>query len=152
MLFEFAYVFLVHLETKAHSCQWRNIWFSSDYVPTAHDSIVTNLWFLFQMFKIPPIFLNSYSQVLSTCHGKILRHCKIGRGKHVFGRHQLMQSIHQLKSKPHFMNNSARSKVINYAISICKRFLALLGDVAKFTLYFTRILSELGQIHYMKSW
>jgi hypothetical protein len=28
----------------------------------------------------------------------------------------------------------------------------LLGDVAKFTLYFTRILSELGQIHYMKSW
>jgi hypothetical protein len=29
---------------------------------------------------------------------------------------------------------------------------ALLGDVAKFTLYFTKILSELGQIHYMKSW
>jgi hypothetical protein len=28
----------------------------------------------------------------------------------------------------------------------------LLGDVAKFTLYFTRILSELGQIHYRKSW
>jgi hypothetical protein len=28
----------------------------------------------------------------------------------------------------------------------------LLRDVAKFTLYFTRILSELGQIHYMKSW
>jgi hypothetical protein len=28
----------------------------------------------------------------------------------------------------------------------------LLGDVAKFTLYFTKILSELGQIHYMKSW
>jgi len=30
--------------------------------------------------------------------------------------------------------------------------ISLLGDVAKFTLYFTRILSELGQIHYMKSW
>jgi hypothetical protein len=28
---------------------------------------------------------------------------------------------------------------------------ALLGDVAKFTLYFTKILSELGHIHYMKS-
>jgi len=28
----------------------------------------------------------------------------------------------------------------------------LLGDAAKFTLYFTKILSELGQIHYMKSW
>jgi hypothetical protein len=28
----------------------------------------------------------------------------------------------------------------------------LLGDVAKFTLYFPRILNELGQIHYIKSW
>jgi hypothetical protein len=29
---------------------------------------------------------------------------------------------------------------------------SLLGNVAKFTLYFTKILSELGHIHYMKSW
>jgi hypothetical protein len=36
--------------------------------------------------------------------------------------------------------------------TFCDDLMALLGDVAKFTLYFTRILSELGQIHYMKSW
>ncbi len=57
MLFEFAYVFFVLLETKTHGCQWRNIWFINDYVSIVHDSIVSNLWFLLQMFKIPPIFL-----------------------------------------------------------------------------------------------
>jgi hypothetical protein len=57
MLFEFAYVFFVLLETKTHDCQWRNIWFNSDYVSIAHDSIVANLWFLLQMFEIPPNFL-----------------------------------------------------------------------------------------------
>jgi hypothetical protein len=56
-MFEFAYVFFVLLETSTHGCQWRNIWFSSDYVPIARDSIISNLWFLLQMFKILPIFL-----------------------------------------------------------------------------------------------
>ncbi len=57
MLFASVFVFLMFMETKAHGCQWISI----DYVPTTHDSIVTNLWFLLQMFKIPPIFLNSNS-------------------------------------------------------------------------------------------
>jgi hypothetical protein len=46
----------------------------------------------------------------------------------------------------------ASDEKANESLLKFESFLSLLGDVAKFTLYFTRILSELGQIHYMKSW
>jgi hypothetical protein len=47
----------MHLETKEHSIQGRKIWSSSDFGPIVHGSIVVGLWFLLQMFGIPPTFL-----------------------------------------------------------------------------------------------
>jgi hypothetical protein len=43
------------LETKAHGRQGKRTWF--DYVPTMHDSIIVDMWFMLQMSRIPLNFL-----------------------------------------------------------------------------------------------
>ncbi len=40
MLFELACVFL---ETKAHGCLGKKIWFDNDFVPIVHDSTIIDL-------------------------------------------------------------------------------------------------------------
>jgi hypothetical protein len=57
-LFELAYVFIpVLLETKTHGYQGRRTWFNNNFKPIVHDSIITCLWFMLQVFGILATFI-----------------------------------------------------------------------------------------------